>query len=38
MNAQRRKEIGKYIDSLEEIKNKLESMKDNEEEKYDNMP
>ena len=38
MNAQGRKEIAKYIASLEEIKDKLESMKDDEEEKFDNMP
>jgi hypothetical protein len=38
MNAQGRKEIAKYIASLKEIKSKLESMKDDEEEKYDNMP
>ena len=38
MNAQGRKEIAKYIAALEEIKNKLESMKDDEEEKFDNMP
>ena len=38
MNAQGRKEIAKHIASLEEIKNKLESMRDDEEEKYDNMP
>lgn len=38
MNAQGRKEIAKYIASLNEIKDKLESMKDCENEKYDNMP
>ena len=38
MNAQGRKEIAKYIASLNEIKDKLESLKDDEEEKYDNMP
>ena len=38
MNAQGRKEIAKYIASLNEIKSKLESMKDDEEMKYDNMP
>lgn len=38
MNAQGRKQIQKYIASLEEIKNNLESMRDDEEEKYDNMP
>ena len=38
MNAQGRKEIAKYIASLEEIKDKLESMKDDEEDKFDNMP
>lgn len=38
MNAQGRKEIAKYIASLNEIKDKLESMRDDEEMKYDNMP
>ncbi len=38
MNAQGRKEIAKYIASLNEIKDKLDSMRDDEEEKYDNMP
>ena len=38
MNAQGRKEIAKHIASLEEIKNKLESLRDDEEEKFDNMP
>ena len=38
MNAQGRKEIAKYIASLNEIKDKLESMKDDEEMKYHNMP
>ena len=33
-----RKEIAQHIASLEEIKNKLESMRDDEEAKYDNMP
>ena len=31
MNAQGRKEIAKYLASLNEIKDKLESMKDDEE-------
>lgn len=38
MNAQERKEIGKHIAVLNDIKDKLESMKDDEEMKYDNMP
>ena len=38
MNAQGRKEIAKYIASLEEIKDKLDSMKDEEQDKFDNMP
>lgn len=38
MNAQGRKEIAKYIASLNEIKDKLVSMKDDEENKFDNMP
>ncbi len=38
MNAQGRKEIAKYIASLNEIKDKLDSMRDDEEMKYDNMP
>ena len=38
MNAQGRKEIAKYIAVLEEIKNKLETMRDEEENKFDNMP
>lgn len=38
MNAQGRKEIAKHIASLENIKGILDSMKDDEEMKYDNMP
>lgn len=38
MNAKGRKEIAKHIASLEEIKSELESMKNDEEEKFDNMP
>ena len=38
MNAQGRKEIAKYIASLNEIKDKLESMMDDEQDKFDNMP
>ena len=38
MNAQGRKEIAKYIASLEEIKDKLDSMMDEEQDKFDNMP
>jgi hypothetical protein len=38
MNAQGRKEIAKYIASLEEIKNNLDSMREEEEDKFDNMP
>ena len=36
MNAQGRKEIAKYIVSLEEIKDKLETMRSEEEDKFDN--
>ena len=38
MNAKVRKEIAKHIASLGEIKDKLESIMENEQEKYDNMP
>lgn len=38
MNAQGRKEIAKYIATLEEIKDKLESMQEDEQDKFDNMP
>ena len=38
MNAKVRKEIAKHIASLNDIKDKLESIRDDEEEKYDNMP
>lgn len=38
MNTQGRKEIAKHIASLDEIKNRLKSMKDDEEEKFNNMP
>ena len=38
MNAQGRKEIAKYISTLEDIKDKLESMMDDEQDKFDNMP
>lgn len=38
MNAKVRKEIAKHIDSLNDIKDKLESIRDDEAEKYDNMP
>lgn len=38
MNAQGRKEIAKYIASLNEIKDKLESIMETEQEKYDSMP
>ena len=38
MNAQGRKEIAKHIASLKNIKSILESMRDDEEMKYDNMP
>lgn len=38
MNAKVRKEIAKYIASLNDIKDNIESMKDDEEMKYDNMP
>ena len=38
MNAQGRKEIAKYVATLEEIKDKLETMRSEEEDKFDNMP
>ena len=38
MNAQGRKEIAKYIATLEEIKDKLEFMQEDEQDKFDNMP
>ena len=38
MNAQGRKEIAKHLASLNDIKDKLESMRDDEEMKYYNMP
>ena len=38
MNKQRRKELGKLIDQLEEVKSKIETIKDEEESAYDNMP
>lgn len=38
MNKQNRKMIEGYIDSLEDIKQNIESMLDEENEKYDNMP
>lgn len=38
MNAQGRKEIAKHIASLNEIKDKVESIMENQQEKYDNMP
>ena len=38
MNAKVRKEIAKHIASLNEIKDKVESIMENEQEKYDNMP
>ena len=38
MNAQGRKEIAKYIATLEDIKDKLETMRSEEEDKFDNMP
>ena len=38
MNKQRRKELGKLIDQLEEVKSKIETIKGEEEMAYDNMP
>ena len=38
MNAKGRKEIAKYIASLEEIKKSLDYMRDEEEDKLYNMP
>lgn len=38
MNRQGRREIEKYIVSLNDIRDNLESMKDCENEKYDSMP
>ena len=38
MNANVRKEIAKHIDALNDIRDNLESIRDDEEEKYDNMP
>lgn len=38
MNAKVRKEITKHIEALNEIKDRLESIQDDEGEKYDNMP
>ena len=38
MNKQRRKLIDKAITKLEEIQTELESVKDDEEEAYDNLP
>jgi hypothetical protein len=38
MNKQTRKEISKYINSLEDLKQDIESMLEDEETKFDNMP
>lgn len=38
MNAKVRKEIAKHIASLNDIRDKLESIRDDENQKYDNMP
>ena len=38
MNKQRRKELGKLIDQLEDVKSKIETIKGEEEMAYDNMP
>lgn len=38
MNNTRRKELQKQIDSLQEIKEALESIANDEQEAYDNMP
>lgn len=38
MNAKRRKELEKVIELIEDAKNKLEALKDEEQEAFDNMP
>lgn len=38
MNAQDRKQLCKLIDSLEDISMAIQAMRDNEEEKYYNLP
>lgn len=38
MNKKDRKQIGEWIDQLEEIKSGIEVMQENEQEKIDNMP
>lgn len=38
MNAQRRKSIQEVIDQLEEIKSTIETLNDEEQEAYDNLP
>lgn len=38
MNASRRKSIQEIIDHLEEIKSTIETLKDEEQEAYDNLP
>ena len=38
MNKQNRKELQGYVDSLEEIKSNIETMMEEEQSKFDNMP
>lgn len=38
MNTKVRKEIAKHIEALNDIKDKIESIMENQQEKYDNMP
>lgn len=38
MNAKQKKELQGYVENLEEIKNAIEEMQDDEQCKFDNMP
>jgi flagellar biosynthesis chaperone FliJ len=38
MNAQRRKQIQSLIDTIDDAKSQLETLRDDEQEYYDNMP
>jgi len=38
MNAERRKQLKKLLDTVEEVKTTLETLKDEEQDYYDNMP
>lgn len=38
MNKNDRKQIGEWIDQLEEIKSGIEDMQENEQEKFENLP